>query len=493
MDLFLGIDIGTTGTKSMVVDLEGRIISSAYKGYRLQSARPGWVEQDAEDWWQAVVYTVRECTRDADIRAGIKALSLSTQGGSMVPVDEAGIPLRQAISWMDKRGEVQRNALCENKAEDYYYTITGSALTSGGNLIQIKWMSDNEPELFHKTHKFLSTVDYINFKLTGNYVIDVTNAAMTQLLNIKNKAWDAGILETLGIQEQKLPAIVRSGEVIGKLREAAALELGLSAHTTVVSGGHDQYCVALGSGAINSGDVVLSTGTAWVVLCVSDTLVLDAQNNFYAGSHVIDGKWGLLASLETGGVCLEWLKNNILSYTNDKNEVCTEEFETLDQMASKRKPGSDGLMFYPHFTGVECPNWAPKNKGTFTGLDLSHDKYYMARAIMEGVGYEIKWMLEVIESKGVHINCIKMLGGATRSSLWPGIIADITGVPVRISEVSDMACVGAAILAGKRTGLGDLSKKEKEILPDADNTLKYHQLFCQYKKGFELLKQLYME
>jgi len=500
MDLLLGIDIGTTGTKSMVVDTEGRIISSAYKGYRLYNDKPGFVEQDAAAWWEAVVYTTRECILGADIKNNIKAVSLSSQGGSMVPVDQSGIPVRRAISWMDKRGEKQRAQLDYNKADDHYYNLTGSRLTDGGNLIQIKWLRDNEPETFSKTYKFLSTIDYINYKLTGKYVIDATNAAMTQLLNIRNKTWDHSILQALDIDEQKLPDIVSSGEAIGCLTYDAAEQLGLSENTLVVNGGHDQYCVALGSGALNSGDVVLSTGTAWVVLCISDKLLLDSQNNFYAGSHVIDGKWGLLASVETGGVCLEWLRNNLLSYTNEKNEICTEDYLTIDKMASKRSPGSDGLMFYPHFTGVECPNWAPKNKGTFVGLDLSHDKYHLARAIMEGIGYEIKWMLETVINKGVHINLIKMLGGASQSSLWPSMIADITGVPVKISEVKDMACIGAAILAGKGAGLFEseeegylkLIKKEKEILPDKSNTIKYSKLCDKYKKRFDLLKQLYL-
>lgn len=500
MDLLLGIDIGTTGTKSMVVDSEGRILSTAYKGYKLHNDKTGWVEQDADDWWEAVVYTTRKCIQDPDIKNNIKAVSLSSQGGSMVPVDERGVPLRRAISWMDTRGEKQRAELNYNKSEDYYYNLTGFKLSDGGNLIQIKWLSDNEPEIFKKAHKFLSTIDYVNFKLTGKYVIDVTNAAMTQLLNITNKAWEQSILQALCIDERRLPEIKKSGEIIGCLIAEAAEQLGLPENTPVVSGGHDQYCVALGSGAFNDGDVILSTGTAWVLLCISDKLLLDSDNNFYAGSHVIDGKWGVLASVETGGVCLEWLRNNFLSYTNEKNEICAEDFSIMDEMASKRSPGSDGLMFYPHFAGVQCPNWAPKNKGTFIGLDLSHDKYHFARAIMEGLGYEIKWMLEAIKNKSVYISSIKMLGGAARSSLWPGIIADITGLPVRISEVNDMACIGAAILAGKGAGLFEseeqgyrkLIKNEREILANKDNTLKYRPLFDKYKKGFEMLKQLYL-
>lgn len=162
MDLLLGIDVGTTGTKSMVVDIEGKVLSSSYKGYKLYNDKPGWVEQNASEWWDAVVYTTRQCTLDLDIRNNIKAISISSQGGSIVPVDEKGIPLRRAISWMDKRGKKQRLELNCNKEDDYYYNITGYKLSDGGNLIQIKWLKDNEPETFNNTYKFLSTIDYIN-------------------------------------------------------------------------------------------------------------------------------------------------------------------------------------------------------------------------------------------------------------------------------------------------------------------------------------------
>lgn len=500
MDLLLGIDIGTTGTKSMIVDTEGTVLSSAYKGYKLYNDRPGWAEQDADDWWNAVVYTVNKCITDKDIRDNIRAVSISSQGGSLVPVDDKGIPLRRAISWMDKRGGKQRDELNRHKAEDYYYNLTGSKLSDGGNLIQIKWIGDNEPQIYSKVYKFLSTIDYINFKLTGRYAIDATNAAMTQLLNISSKTWDDGILRLLGITDKSLPSVQKSGEPLGYITNSAAEQLDLNPETLVVCGGHDQYCAALGAGALNSGDVVLSTGTAWVVLCIADKLVLDAGNNFYAGSHVAEGLWGLLGSVETGGVCMEWLRNNILSVTNGNKEIFAEEFAEIDKMASKKNPGSDGLMFYPYFTGAECPNWAPKNKGTFTGLDLSHDKYHLARAIMEGVCYEIKWMLEEIENKGIKTSQVKMFGGASKSSLWPDLTADITGVPVRISEINDAACIGATILAGKGAGLfkseeegyRNMSKGEKEILPNLENVLEYRRLFDKYKKGFNNIKQLYL-
>lgn len=499
MDLLLGIDIGTTGTKCIAADTEGSIIASAYKGYKLYNDGPGRVEQDAGDWWEAVVYTVRECVRKTGAD-NIKAVALSSQAGSMLPVDEAGVPLRRAISWMDTRGEKQREELNCGKPEGYYYNLTGFNLSDGGNLIQIKWLRDHEPGIFEKTCKFLSTIDYVNYKLTGNYVIDVTSAAMTQLLDINNKCWDKGILLDLGIDEKRLPGITDSGEMIGCLERDAAERLGLSEATWVVSGGHDQYCAALGSGAINDGDAILSTGTAWVVLCISGKPWQDAESNFYRGRHVANGKWGLLASIESGGVCMEWLRNNLLSSAGGNNESCKEDFSTIDEMASERCPGSDGLMFYPHFTGVECPNWAPKNKGTFLGIDLSHDRYHFARAIMEGVGYEIKWMLEAMGNKGININSLKMLGGAAGSSVWPGIVADITGIPVKISGVKDMACIGGVILAGKGAGLfatfeegcRKLTKTEKELLPDHRNTAVYKKRYGKYKKGFEFLKQIYL-
>jgi len=213
----LGIDIGTTGTKTVLLNDKGIKLKSHYKSYGLIKSSNKMVEQRADDWWDALVLTVRECISDISDKENILALSISSQGGSLLPVDKNGDPLSNVIVWMDKRGIKQQNDLLKLHDDDFYYKKTGWKLTAGGNLIQIKWLKENRPDIFERTYKFLSTIDYINYKLMGEYIIDPTNAAMTYLFNIQKATWDEELLDVAEIQKQKLPEVLKPGKVIGNL------------------------------------------------------------------------------------------------------------------------------------------------------------------------------------------------------------------------------------------------------------------------------------
>lgn len=499
MGLLLGIDIGTTGAKSVIMDENGHVLASAHKGYEIYNTYPNYVEQNAEDWWNALVETVRRCLGEIDHKEEILALCVSTQGGSLVAVDAEGNPLRMAISWMDKMGKRECDILKKGKEDNYHYRKTGWVLSSGFNLVQMKWMQDHEPEIFNKTHKFISTAEYINYKLAGEYYIDYTNAGITNLLNLDSMQWDADILADLGINEERLGTLVKGGEVVGNLCADAANQLGLSTDVKVVIGGHDQYCAAIGIGAIHNGDVFFSTGTAWVVLAVSDKLVFDNEYYFSPGHHLIQGMHGVMATVPTGGISIEWFRKNFgrLVMLDGKNEM--EAFREIDNAVDAKNPGADGVMFYPHFLGATCPNWASENKATFVGLDLSHDRYHMARAVMEGVVFEANWIIEKYRERGIGINRLKMLGGAAKSPIWPQIISDITGLPVIIPRIADVACVGAVMFAGIGAGVykdaqhayKTVVKEEREITPDSQRFSTYRKLFELYKKRFFLLKELY--
>jgi sugar (pentulose or hexulose) kinase len=502
MYLLLGIDVGTTGTKTILADVRGNIISSSYKGYESYRGKTGYVEQNPDDWWDALVYTVNECVGNISNKDRIIALSLSAQGGSMVPVDENCTPLTDAAIWMDKRGWQEYSQLSEVKEKDYYYLKTGWRLSHGLNLVQIKWLRNNRSDIYKKTFKFLSTIEYLNYKLTGRFCIDPLSAGITQLFNIREKKWDEEILELIGIEENKLADIVQQGEVLGTLTDEAARLLNIPERIKVISGSHDQYCAALGAGALKKGDVILSTGTAWVVLGITDTPMFDTDSYFSPGNYIIKGKWGVIASVAAAGASMEWFRQNIGMICKDsEGGIQQESFYEIDEKVSTRGIGQEDLMVFPHFTGSPCPKPNQNNKAAILGLELRHDRYALARAIMEGVSYDVNRILEEFKIKDMELDNLKVLGGASKSRIWMQIVADVTGIKVVIPQTTDIACIGAVILAGKGAGIfkdemdgfEKFSKKEIEILPDMDNHNLYIRLYEKYKRRCELLRQYYSE
>ena len=487
MKYLLGIDVGTTGTKSMLFSEDGQLLGSAYSGYPTAMPKPAFCEQNAEDWWNAVVTTVKSVCHDPAVAKQVAAISLSAQGGTMVPVGENNHPLRPAIVWSDKRCISQREAFLQKVGDNRcMYEKTGWNLGLGLNALQIRWMQDNEPELFEKTHMFLSVPDYISVKLTGKAAVDISNGGINQLVNIREGTYDQALLDFVGIDEDKLPAIVPSGEIIGNLTAQTAEILGLSTDCVLVSGAHDQYAVALGAGVCNAGDILIGTGTAWVVTAMADAP--DFSSGRSQSVSAVPGKWGTLWSLSSGGVCLEWMRNSVAAVTDS--------YEQLNLEASQREAAAQGLFFYP-FAG-RSTLVKDFQRGSFVGLSLSHDRFSMARAIMEGVAFQINLMLEQFRAKPSSEG-LKLAGGATKSQLWCQIIADIAGIPVRIPEVPDLACVGAAVLAGAGCGIfaslqegcQRLKVNERVILPTEDSKQRYREYFAAYKAFAERLGEAY--
>ena len=491
MKYLLGIDVGTTGTKSLLFSEEGMLMGSAYRSYPTDMPQLNRREQNPEDWWRAVVDTVREICTDSEICRNVAGISLSLQGGTMVAVDEHLEPVRPAMVWSDKRCADQKEAYLREVGEaDTMYQKTGWKLGNGLNANQIRWMRDNEPENFARTKMFLSVPDYISLKMTGVAACDMSDAGINQLANIREFAYDPQLLAFVGITEAQLPKLVRSGEVIGHLTEKAAAELGLTTDCVLVGGAHDQYAVALGAGACNAGDILIGSGTAWVVTAIGDAP--DFDSGFAQSVAASPGKWGTLRSLGSGGVCLEWWRKNLT--VGENGELIP--YEVINAEVAKRRAAEDGLFFYP-FSGRSTQEKGFR-KATFVGLDLSHDRFDMARAIMEGVAFQIVWMMEAFKTKPSKEG-MKLAGGAARSELWCQILADIADLPVRIPEVADLACVGAAVLAGIGCGVFDsqeegcrrLAVKERLIQPDPGRAEQYAALRKEYQRYAEALGTAY--
>jgi len=487
----LGIDVGTTGTKTLLFSAEGQLLGHAYRGYKMYNPQVGYSEQNAEDWWDAVCQTVREVCADPEIGKSVVAISLSLQGGTMVAVDKGVKPVRPAMVWNDGRGAAQMEAYLREVGEaETMFQKTGWRLGKAMLAIEIRWMKENEPELFEKTAMFLSVPDYISMKMTGIPAVDMSDAGNNQLANVRDGCYDPEILKFAGVTEDKLPKLVRSGDVIGNLTAEAAEALGLSTDTVLVAGAHDQYAVALGAGALRSGDILIGSGTAWVVTAIGDEPAF--ETGLAQSVSAVPGKWGSLLSLSTGGVCLEWWRRN-LTVAPDGSQI---PFDVINEEVAKRKAAEDGLFFYP-FSGNAAPD-RRFPKASFIGLDLSHDRFDIARAIMEGVAFQAIWMMESFKTKPSKEG-LKLAGGASKSPLWCQMVADITNLPVRIPEVADLACVGAAIMAGTGCGIYSsveegykcLAVRERVIQPDPERAAVYAKLYEEYKRCAGLLGNVY--
>jgi len=486
----LGIDVGTTGTKTLLFCTDGTLLGHAYRPYPTDTPKPGISEQNAEDWWNAVVDTVREVCTDPEVCCHVAGISLSLQGGTMVAVDAYGRPVRPAMVWSDQRCEAQvKRYLQEVGAEETMYQKTGWALGKGLNALQIRWMKDNEPENFSKTHMFLSVPDYISWKLTGIAAVDPSDAGINQLADIRRLAYDPALLAFAGITEAQLPRIVDSGGVIGPLTEEAAETLGLTTDCMLCAGAHDQYAVALGAGACKAGDILIGSGTCWVITAIGDAP--DFETGLSQSVAAVPGKWGSLWSLETGGVCLEWWRRLTVDSNGEKLP-----FDEINREVSRRKAAENGLFFVPFASPVGFTKHF--EKATFLGLDLSHDRFHLARAIMEGVAFQIVGMLEFFRTKPSGEG-LKLAGGAAKSPVWRQLLADISGLPVKIPEVADLACVGAAILAGVGSGVfrstaegyDRLAVTTETVYPDPVQTARLRPLLEEYKVRAAALAAVY--
>lgn len=482
--LVIGLDVGTTGTKAIVCDEKGKILGSGYKEYELICDRAGFVSQKAADWWDAAIYAVRHATENID-RSQIVAISLSTQGASMLAADKYGNALSEVITWMDNRAVAECEELDRTVGSETIYKKCGWRLTPAGDAAKIMWLRANMRDVFDSAACFPSTVEYMNFHLCGRYVTDPTNAAIRQLFNIETGEWDSEILAAVGIGADRLPEVMPIGACVGNLTAEAADALALSHYVKVYNGAHDQYCAALGCGAVNTGDMLLATGTTWVVLGVCDRL-LYTKSHIAPGIHPAKGKFGAMASLVSAGSSLKWYKGII-----DGN------FAEMDAEAEKRAQSAKDLFFFPYLVGAGFPHNRPELHSSIFGLEVRHDKFDIARALMEGVAHETKLVLEEFSSQEMNIGTLMMTGGASRSRVWSEIVGYITGCDIYRMNEPETCSVGAAMIAFSGAGVfadytecgRAMVRSEKLELPDKSMFEFYREKDARYRELLGLVLQ----
>lgn len=483
--MLLGIDVGTTAAKALLVDTAGRVLGAGSAEYPTQQPHPGWSEQEAEDWWRALVAAARQALGQAG-GSSVVGLAVSTQGDTLVPVDGDGRPLAPARTWMDTR-TAHLLATLENQVGPGWYETTGSRPGAYAAALTIAWLRQERPAVYDAAARFSLVADFLCQRLTGHAVVDHPNASRTLLFDIHSREWDPHVLSVLGVDCHRLPRAVPAGAVVGPLLPRAAEELGLPPGITVAAGGHDQTCAAVGAGVVRPGNVLLSCGTAWVLLAAADRPLLDpGLQRVQTYCHAVPDTWALLTA-HAGGNTLAWLRDALWP------PGTTYEQMTAKAAQAAHRSRNCSLLFLPHFYGALSPLWMRHARGCLLGLTLSNTRSEVTLAVMEGVALEVARNSETLRAMGAlpdvpHAE-IRMIGGGARSDLWGQMVADATGVPVVRPQVREAAAYGAAVLAGVATGVFESVSHATAAVPVHDTLVPAATETAYYRERMELFIQ----
>ncbi len=453
MKFFLAIDLGTTGCRSMVFDEGLRLLASEYREYGLIAPRADWYEQDAELWWELSCETMAVAMERAGIDPRlVRAISISSQGISIVPVDRELNPLRTALSWMDGRAVDETKMIADTLGDEEVYTLTGKRVLSAYSLPKILWIKKNEPEIWAKTYKLLMPLDFLTARLTGKVVTDPSMASGTLLYDIHAGEWHAETLERFEIPESMLAEIKPAGTPAGKVLPEVARHLGLSEDCTVAVGAQDQRCAALGAG-LDRDSITVSLGTAAAICKLWNEC--DNKNNRSVGwsPYVYPNTFVTEGVCNTAGAALRWLRD--IMYPNDN-------YRTIDREAEEARVRGTDVIFHPYMSPCPYPRYSADAVGCFHGLSMAATRGDFANAVMEGVAFQVAEILEIMDKNNSSSRLV-LFGGGAVSKLWQQIFADATGKEIAVPEIAEAAGVGAAMLAG--VGVGDFSLDSLPKMP----------------------------
>lgn len=493
-DAILGLDIGTTSTKAVLFDLAGTELAAAECSYPLQTPQTGWVEQAPDDLWAALVEAVRTVLVGAGKNVRPVALALAAQSGSLIPANQAASPVYPVITWLDGRTEELVKQWQEAGVEAQVRQVSGWLLHPGLCLPTIAWLGQHRPDIFAAAERFLSINDFLTYRLTGRFCTNPSNGGGMQLANVATATWSRALCDLAGIQPDQLSPIHPAGAVIGPLTPEASRLTGLPPETVVVNGGHDQGCTTLAMGVTSPGKVLLAGGTSWVVTTVvAEPAVESIPAGMDMNFHPAPGRWTVSQSLGGLGASLEWWLNQGWQGPDRRAPASRAEmYAGLDRELRQSSAGQDGLFFLPLAGGHQEP--AGVQRGGFVGLQLGHTRGDMARAILEGAAFELRWALERMRQAGLAVERLSMVGGAARSPVWPSIVADVTGLPIVLPQYGQWPALGAAILAGWGAGLYEsleagqvkFQQTAELIGPNRSDRQRYDDSFGAYQRLVDL-------
>jgi xylulokinase len=453
--VLLGIDIGTSGSKALLIDATGNVLASATGEYPMATPRPLWAEQDPHDWWAATVGAIRTVLNTSGVDAqAITGIGLTGQMHGLVLLDARGEVLRPCIMWNDQRTAAQCAAITAIVGPQRLLDLIANPVLPGFTAPKILWVRENEPQVYAAAAHVLLPKDYIRYRLTGAYATEVSDASGTALLDVRHRRWSDEMLAALDIPAAWLPECYESPVVSARISAAAAAATGLVAGTPVVGGGGDQAAQAVGSGIVEQGVISVTLGTSGVVFAATEGFVLEPQGRLHAFCHAGPGRWHLMGVMLSAAGSFRWFRE-ALGQPEAAQAAATgaDVYDVLTAAAATAPAGCEGLIFLPYLMGERTPYPDPDARGVYFGLTLRHGKPHLVRAVLEGVAYGLRDSLELMRAQGVGITQVRASGGGARSPLWRQILADVFDSEIVLTNVTEGAAFGAALLAGVGAGV----------------------------------------
>lgn len=498
MNYLIGVDLGTSGTKTVLFDEAGNVIASKTIEYPMYQPQNGWAEQNPLDWYNAAVETIKYVSSKVD-PSDIKGLGISGQMHGLVMLDERGDVIRPSIIWCDQRTGKECEDMTRLIGKERLIEITANPALTGFTASKIMWVKKHEPENYAKCRHILLPKDYVRYKLTGEFATEVSDASGMQLLDIANRCWSDEVLEKLDIDKSLLAKVYESPEVTGTITAEASKLTGLNEGTIVVGGAGDNAAAAVGTGVVTDGTAFTTIGTSGVVFAHTSEMSIDKAGRVHTFCCAVPGAWHVMGVTQAAGLSLKWFRDNFCeSEMNTAKEMGVDTYYLTDKEASQSPIGANKLIYLPYLMGERTPHLNPDCRGMFFGLSAIHTKRDMIRAVMEGVSYSLRDCWEILKEMGVDIDDMTACGGGS-SPLWRGMLADIYNCPIKTCTSKEGPALGVAILAGVGAGLyPSVEEACKNMIhynpaqePDKDNVPEYQKYYDVYTELYKDVKDTY--
>lgn len=484
MEYVIGCDIGSQGTKATLLSTTGGLIREAYEGYAIDYPHPLRAEQPVDRWLDALALSLRRLLSESGVAASdVRALSLAAQVDGVIPIDADGQPLHPAIIWMDRRAGAQCERVRQYLGDEQIFKRTGLNLDPIHVAPKIRWLADQQPDVYERAAHFLLPGSYVAYALTGELGVDYSNASSTLLLDVTTKSWSATMGNAFDIDLNKLAPLGAATATLGRLRPNIAEKLGLVSATPVMVGCGDEHAACLGAGVIKPGIVGDIAGTAEPVCVASSEPVFDPARLVETHCHADPELWLLENPGFVSGGNFRWFRDQ---FTDG------ETYAALDLEAARVAPGADGLIFLPSLMGALAPTWNDSARGTYAGFTLAHMRGHFIRALLEGSAYAVRDIITQMQVAGIELRELRVMGGGAKSQLWNQIKADVTGLQVNVPEITETTALGAAFLAlvgigayGTLTEVSEhIVKIRERIEPDPASTSMYVEAYEQYRQTY---------